>query len=101
MRGGQLCFGRVVINHIGRGARRDGRNDRQQHYFKLKETWTKIREALSDRDTSFYHLYLMPDGCNKALLCARQLATFLSKDSVSAVHDKIVAENLLNSNSFL
>jgi hypothetical protein len=31
---------------------------------RLKEAWTKIREALSDRDTSFYHLHLIPNGCN-------------------------------------
>jgi hypothetical protein len=35
------------------------------------------------------------------LLCARQQATFLLNDPASAVHDKIVAENSLNSNSFL
>jgi hypothetical protein len=44
---------------------------------RLKEAWTKIREALSDRDTSFYQLDLIPDGFNKALLCARQQATLL------------------------
>jgi hypothetical protein len=46
---------------------------------RLKEAWTNIREALSDRDTSFYHLDLIPDGCNKAMLCARQQATLLLK----------------------
>jgi hypothetical protein len=45
-------------------------------FLRLKEAWTKIRESLSDSDTSFYHLHLIPDACNKAMLCASQQATF-------------------------
>jgi hypothetical protein len=32
-------------------------------YLRLKEAWTKMREAISDRDTLFYHLHLISDGC--------------------------------------
>jgi hypothetical protein len=65
-----------------------------RNVLRLKEAWTKICEALSDCHTSFYHLHLIPDGCNKALLCARQQATLLLNDPASAVYDKNVAETL-------
>jgi hypothetical protein len=70
-------------------------------FLRLKAACNKLREALSDRDTSFYPLRAITDGCNKALPCERQQEAAMINEAACAACDKAMATNSLNSNDFL
>jgi hypothetical protein len=62
-------------------------------FMRLKAAWNKLLEALSHRDSSFCDLRAIPDGCNKALLCAKKQEAAMSNEATCAACGKDMATN--------